>query len=38
MQAVLYTRQADGACAKVVLFDTVADRLDGFEEPTRFHF
>jgi protein-L-isoaspartate(D-aspartate) O-methyltransferase len=38
MQAVLFTRQAGGAFAKVVLFDTVAPRLDGFAEPTRFHF
>lgn len=38
MQAVLYTRQGDGAFTKVALFDTLADRLDGFAEPTRFHF
>jgi protein-L-isoaspartate(D-aspartate) O-methyltransferase len=38
MRATLYTRQADGACARTVLFDTVAPRLDGFAEPTRFHF
>jgi len=38
MQATLYTRQASGAVAKTVLFDTVAPRLDGFAEPTRFHF
>jgi protein-L-isoaspartate(D-aspartate) O-methyltransferase len=38
MQATLYTAQAGGAFAKTVLFDTVAQRLDGFAEPTRFHF
>ena len=38
MQATLYTRQANGSFAKTVLFDTVAPRLDGFAEPTRFHF
>jgi len=38
MQAVLYTAQPGGAHAKSVLFDTVAPRLDGFAEPTRFHF
>jgi protein-L-isoaspartate(D-aspartate) O-methyltransferase len=38
MQAVLYTAQPGGAYAKTVLFDTVTPRLDGFAEPTRFHF
>ena len=42
MRAVLYTRSAgspnDGAIAGVDLFDTVAPRLVGFEEPSRFHF
>jgi protein-L-isoaspartate(D-aspartate) O-methyltransferase len=38
MQATLYTRQAEGGFTKAVLFDTVAQRLDGFAEPTRFHF
>jgi protein-L-isoaspartate(D-aspartate) O-methyltransferase len=38
MQATLYTRQASGSVGKTVLFDTVAPRLDGFAEPTRFHF
>ena len=38
MRAVLYTRQSDKALSKVELFDTVAQRLDGFAEPTRFHF
>jgi protein-L-isoaspartate(D-aspartate) O-methyltransferase len=38
MQATLYTRQAEGGFSKTVLFDTVAQRLDGFAEPTRFHF
>ena len=42
MRAVLYTRSAgsptDGAIGSVELFDTVAPRLTGFEEPSRFHF
>jgi len=38
MHATLYTKQGDGACSRTVLFDTVAPRLDGFAEPTRFHF
>jgi protein-L-isoaspartate(D-aspartate) O-methyltransferase len=38
MRATLYSRQADGSVSHVVLFDTVAPRLDGFAEPTRFHF
>lgn len=38
MQATLYTAQSGKAYAKTVLFDTVAPRLDGFAEPTRFHF
>lgn len=38
MQATLYTRQPAGGVSKTVLFDTVAQRLDGFAEPTRFHF
>ena len=38
MHATLYTKQGDGACSRAVLFDTVAPRLDGFAEPTRFHF
>lgn len=38
MQATLYTRQASGGFARTELFDTVAQRLDGFAEPTRFHF
>ncbi|MEK8029318.1 protein-L-isoaspartate O-methyltransferase [Ideonella sp. DXS29W] len=38
MQATLYTRQPSGSFSKVVLFDTIAPRLDGFAEPTRFHF
>ena len=38
MQATLYSRQPNGSFAKTVLFDTVAPRLDGFAEPTRFHF
>jgi protein-L-isoaspartate(D-aspartate) O-methyltransferase len=38
MQATLFTRQPAGGFSKTVLFDTVAQRLDGFAEPTRFHF
>ncbi|MFZ2988974.1 protein-L-isoaspartate O-methyltransferase family protein, partial [Ideonella sp.] len=38
MRATLYTRQSDAAFSKVELFDTVAPRLDGFSEPTRFQF
>jgi protein-L-isoaspartate(D-aspartate) O-methyltransferase len=38
MQARLYTRAGDAAWSQTDLFDTVAPRLDGFGEPTRFHF
>ena len=44
MQAVLYTRSLAGgggersAISSVELFDTVAPRLRGFDEPSRFHF
>jgi len=44
MQAVLYTRGVVGGSAdrstisSVELFDTVAPRLVGFAEPSRFHF
>ena len=38
MRATLYTRRSDSATSKVELFDTVAQRLDGFAEPTRFQF
>jgi len=38
MRATLFTRQAAGAFSRVELFDTVAQRLDGFAEPTRFSF
>ncbi len=38
MRAVLITRTADEGLARTVLFDTVAQRLQGFDEPTRFHF
>jgi protein-L-isoaspartate(D-aspartate) O-methyltransferase len=37
MTAVLYTRTASGMQA-VDLFDTVAPRLAGFDEPSRFAF
>ena len=38
MQAVLYTRGPAGDIGSVELFDTVAPRLSGFGEPSRFHF
>jgi protein-L-isoaspartate(D-aspartate) O-methyltransferase len=38
MQAVLVTRMADRQYKRVELFDTVAPRLSGFGEPTRFQF
>jgi len=38
MRALLITRNADHGLARSVLFDTVAARLQGFKEPTRFHF
>ena len=38
MRALLITRSADGGLVRTVLFDTVASRLRGFPEPTRFRF
>ena len=38
MRARLYTRAGEAAWSERDLFDTVAPRLDGFTEPTRFHF
>ena len=38
MRAVLIRRAADRSVTRNVLFDTVAQRLRGFKEPTRFHF
>jgi len=38
MRAVLITRGADHGLTRTVLFDTVAARLHGFKEPSRFHF
>jgi len=38
MRARLYTRAGEEAWAQADLFDTVAPRLEGFDEPTRFHF
>jgi protein-L-isoaspartate(D-aspartate) O-methyltransferase len=38
MQAKLYTRASEAAWSQTDLFDTVAPRLEGFGEPTRFHF
>jgi protein-L-isoaspartate(D-aspartate) O-methyltransferase len=38
MRARLYTRAGVSAWAEVDLFDTVAPRLEGFDEPSRFRF
>ena len=38
MRARLYTRVGDAAWSQTDLFDTVAPRLEGFDEPTRFQF
>lgn len=38
MHARLYTRAGETAWSETDLFDTVAPRLEGFAEPTRFHF
>ena len=38
MRAVLVTRGEDGGHSSVELFDTVAPRLVGFPEPSRFAF
>ena len=38
MRARLYTRAGTDAWSQADLFDTVAPRLEGFDEPTRFHF
>ena len=38
MRARLYTRAGVAAWSETDLFDTVAPRLQGFAEPTRFHF
>ncbi len=38
MRAVLITRTHDKGLERTVLFDTLAQRLRGFAEPTRFHF
>ena len=38
MRAVLITKVAEGQFKRVELFDTVAPRLEGFPEPTRFAF
>ena len=38
MRAVLVTRREDGGYAEAELFDTVAPRLRGFDEPSRFRF
>jgi protein-L-isoaspartate(D-aspartate) O-methyltransferase len=38
MRARLYTRAGDAAWSQTDLFDTVAPRLEGYAEPTRFRF
>lgn len=38
MRAILITRTSDEGLERTVLFDTVAPRLRGFAEPTKFHF
>lgn len=38
MCATLFTRTADASCHSKVLWDTTAPRLQGFAEPSRFHF
>jgi len=38
MRARLFTRAGEAAWSQTDLFDTVAPRLGGFAEPTRFHF
>ena len=38
MRARLFTRVGDAAWSDIDLFDTVAPRLEGFEEAPRFHF
>jgi protein-L-isoaspartate(D-aspartate) O-methyltransferase len=38
MRAVVLTHMAEQQFRRVELFDTVAPRLEGFAEPTRFHF
>ena len=38
MRAVLFTKVAERQHRRVELFDTVATRLDGFPEPSRFSF
>ena len=38
MRARLYTRAGAAAWSQTDLFDTVAPRLEGFDEPTRFNF
>ncbi len=38
MRARLFKRAGDAAWSETDLFDTMAPRLQGFAEPTRFHF
>jgi len=38
MRAVLVTRNGEAGLSRQVLFDTMAPRLQGFDEPTKFQF
>ena len=38
MRATIFTRRAEREFQAVEIFDTVAQRLEGFQEPTRFKF
>jgi protein-L-isoaspartate(D-aspartate) O-methyltransferase len=38
MQATLFTRTDEKSFERVILFDTIAPRLSGFDEPSAFHF
>ena len=38
MRCTLVTRSGEHAYASVDLFDTVAQRLQGFDEPSKFQF
>ena len=38
MRCTLVTRSGEHGFASVELFDTVAQRLQGFDEPSKFHF
>jgi len=38
MRGMLFTRSTEHDFTSVAMFDTVAPRLSGFDEPTRFKF